>query len=107
MSNHYHLVLHINKKAADNLSLGNVIDRWHQLYKGNALSQRFRAGVILSKAELNKLEEYVEVWRERLMDISWFMRRLNEFISRQANYEDNCTGRLSSSPSMATTLRAA
>jgi hypothetical protein len=30
------------------------------------------------------------------MNISWFMKRLNECISRQANYEDNCTGRLSS-----------
>lgn len=93
MSNHYHLVLHINKKEADSLSFEDVIERWHQLYKGNALSQRFRTGVTLSKIELDKLNEYVEIWRERLMDISWFMRRLNEFISRQANYEDGCTGR--------------
>lgn len=93
MSNHYHVVLHINKKAADNLSFDEVIERWHQLYKGNALSQRFHTGIALSKAELDRLAEYVEIWRERLMDISWFMRRLNEFISRQANYEDNCTGR--------------
>lgn len=27
------------------------------------------------------------------MNLSWFMRRLNEFVSRQVNYEDNCTGR--------------
>jgi REP element-mobilizing transposase RayT len=93
MSNHYHVVLHINKKTADNLLFEEVIERWHQLYKGNALSQRFRTGITLSKAEQDKLAEYVEIWRERLMDISWFMRRLNEFISRQANYEDNCTGR--------------
>jgi hypothetical protein len=33
MSNHYHVVLHINKKAADNLSFECIIEHWHQLYK--------------------------------------------------------------------------
>lgn len=93
MSNHYHIVLHINKAKADDWSLEDVIERWHQLYKGHALSQRFKLGDTLTQAEFNKLSEIVETWRERLMDISWFMRRLNEFVSRQANYEDNCTGR--------------
>lgn len=93
MSNHYHVVLHINKKKADSWSLDEVIERWHTLYKGNPLSQRYLKDPNFSDAELLKLTEFVEKWRERLMDISWFMRRLNEFISRQANYEDNCTGR--------------
>jgi hypothetical protein len=44
------------------------------------------------QAEKGKLEKYVEWWRERLMDISWFIRRLNETISRKANEEDGCTG---------------
>ena len=35
-----------------------------------------------------KADEY----RKRLMDISWFMKCLNEYIARRANIEDACTG---------------
>ncbi|WP_283786379.1 transposase [Bermanella sp. WJH001] len=92
MSNHYHVVLHINKQQADSWSFDDVIERWHALYKGNVLSQRYYVDPNFSQAEKEKLTEYVEVWRERLMNISWFMRRLNEIISRKANEEDGCTG---------------
>jgi hypothetical protein len=47
----------------------------------------------MCEAELCKLQEVVEIWRERLMSVSWFMRCLNEHIARQANAEDECTGR--------------
>jgi len=93
MFNHYHVVLHINKAQADNWSNDDVIHKWHQLYKGSVLSQSYLQGVNLSKAERNALKEQLEVWRERLMNISWFMKILNEDIARQANKEDQCTGR--------------
>jgi len=92
MSNHYHVVLHIDKEKAEQWSFDEVIDRWHTLYKGNALSQRYLIDPKFTEAELAKLSEFVENWRERLMDISWFMRRINEKIARQANLEDGCKG---------------
>jgi hypothetical protein len=61
MSNHYHVVLHINKQQADGWSLDHVIERWHTLYKGNALSQRYLTDPRFSEAELIKLSEYVQV----------------------------------------------
>jgi REP element-mobilizing transposase RayT len=93
MSNHYHVVLHINKAQAQSGSMDEVIHAWHQLFSGNLLSQRYARGEPLIKAELTVLKTIVKTWRQRLMDISWFMRVLNERIARQANEEDVCTGR--------------
>ncbi len=93
MSNHYHIVLHVDKDTADNWTDTEVMQHWHELFKGNVLSQRCVKGEVLSISEQQALWERVQIWRERLMDISWYMRCLNEHIARQANHEDNCTGR--------------
>jgi REP element-mobilizing transposase RayT len=93
MSNHYHLVLQVDKVRVDMLSMDEVIERWYQLYNGHLLVDRYLTGDEISQAHLAKVEELAEIWRERLYDISWFMKCLNEHISRQANKEDNCTGK--------------
>jgi len=98
MSNHYHIVLHINKDTAEQWSMTDVIQQWHKLFKGNVLSQRYlkqtdSVNNKFGKAEVDTLKEITDIWRKRLMDISWFMRVLNESIARQANAEDECTGR--------------
>jgi len=93
MSNHYHLVLKINHEQAQALSDDAVIERWMMLFKGNVLIGRFFKGECKTQAELDKVNETVALWRERLADISWFMRCLNETIAHRANKEDNCTGR--------------
>ena len=93
MSNHYHAVLRINHQQATNWTRSEVIEHWHQLFKGSLLSQRYAQGETLSKAEHAALSEQVNEWRERLMSISWFMRCSNEPIAREANHEDKVTGR--------------
>ncbi|ABD82274.1 transposase [Saccharophagus degradans] len=92
MSNHLHIVLHINAAKAEQLSFSDIADRWHAIYKGTLLTQKFAAGLPLSKVELDAVAEKLEQWREQLTSISWFMRALNEPIARQANAEDHCTG---------------
>ena len=48
---------------------------------------------MMDSALVATVEETAEIWRSRLMDVSWFMRSLNEYIAREANREDKCTGR--------------
>ena len=93
MSNHYHLVLRVNRKAALSWSTDDVIDRWYRLYNGNPLVDLYRQGKIDDDTSLKRIEQFANQWRERLYDISWFMRNLNETIAREANKEDNCKGR--------------
>ncbi len=93
MSNHYHLVLHINQPQAQVWSDEVVIERWTQLFKAPLLIDRIQKGERLIKAEQKLVTELVQKWRSRLTDLGWFMRCLNESLARQANTEDNCTGR--------------
>jgi len=93
MWNHYHVVLHVDVEQAAGWSRREVIERWHRLFRGRVLSQRYLLGEALSSSELTILDELVTMWRQRLQDISWFMRILNETIARRANIEDGCGGR--------------
>jgi hypothetical protein len=63
------------------------------LFSGTLYSQRFGKGELLVAAEQASLNTSIELWRERLMNISWFMRIINEGIARMANCEDDCSGR--------------
>jgi hypothetical protein len=91
---------------AESWSMEEVVRRWHQLYQGTLLSQKYQRGDKLSKGECISLDETVTIYRQRLYDISWLMRNLDEYIAREANKEDGYTGRFYSLPSLALTLQA-
>jgi len=93
MNNHYHVVLNVRSDLALAWSDKEVVERWHKLFSGTPTSQRFAFDVELSEAELDLLDKDIALWRNRLMDVSWFMRIVNESIARRANSEDKCTGR--------------
>ena len=93
MSNHYHLVLKLSPDQLVDRSDDEIMDRWCALFKGPLLIQRYREGHALSTAEQVTVRDIVNVWRDKLSSISWFMRCLNQPIARQANREDECTGK--------------
>jgi REP element-mobilizing transposase RayT len=92
MSNHYHLVLRVDRKRGTRLTQVEVVQRWTMLYKEPLVVQRWREGTA-GAAERALAEQLIERWRKRLIDISWYMRSLNEYLARRANAEDECTGR--------------
>jgi len=93
MSNHYHLVLHVDEASNGALSHDEVCERWCQLYSKPVLVERWQSKQTISEAENKVVLSIIDNWRNRLADISWFMRCLNEFIARKANKEDECSGR--------------
>jgi REP element-mobilizing transposase RayT len=92
MSNHYHVVLHLRADIASKWSKRDVVKRWHSIFRGTYLSQCYAANSPLLPVQHKVLEQDIEVWRERLSSISWFMKVVNESIARRANLEDSCTG---------------
>ncbi|WP_394132966.1 transposase [Shewanella maritima] len=93
MSNHLHVVLHIDIEVVNKWSDRDVVMQWHKLFKGDALTHKFAKGQLIETHEVVRLKHTIAIYRSRLCDISWFMRCLNEPIARQANQEDNCSGR--------------
>jgi REP element-mobilizing transposase RayT len=93
MNNHYHLVLKLCPEQLDELDDDEVIERWCALFKGPLLIQRYLDGDGLKPFERITVADIVKVWRKKLASISWFMRCLNQPIARQANLEDECTGK--------------
>ena len=80
MSNHYHIVLRVNKDQALAWSDDEVNQRWK--------------GVLNRKTDVPQATpEEIARRRENLYSLSWFMRFLNEYIARLANKEDEVKGR--------------
>jgi REP element-mobilizing transposase RayT len=93
MSNHYHLVIRVNSEQAKHWSDQEVAQRWTKLFSEPMLVKPFLAGMCLGTAEQARVASLISTWRQRLADLSWYMRCLNEPIARMANKEDDCTGR--------------
>ena len=76
MSNHYHLVLRVDAGRADGWSREEVLRRWTQLFDGPALVQQLLAARErdeepgFSAAMMSRIDEWVQTYRARLMDVS-------------------------------------
>src|SRR5688572_25413333 len=71
LSNHYHLVLHVDRARAQAWSLQEVVAQWQRLFVAPLLVERWANGQC-SEVERVAAEAIIERWRERLFDFSWF-----------------------------------
>jgi REP element-mobilizing transposase RayT len=92
MHNHYHIVIRIKADEVKQWSDEEVAKRWMRIFSGDLLVRQYLMNTDLTRAELKYVADRLLTWRERLDDLSWFMRCLNEPIARMANREDHCTG---------------
>ena len=77
--------MRIDRERARRLSDAQVIDAYGRVFPESV--GRLEGLAAAARAQR------IAVWRERLWNVSWYMRCLNEWIARQANREDGCTGR--------------
>ena len=72
MSNHYHLVIRVNREQAQDWSMDEVTSRWYRIYRGNPLVDLYRQGQVDDEVRLTRIAEFSDVWRERLYDVCRF-----------------------------------
>ena len=90
MSNHYHIVVNYCPARARDWSDAEVARRWPRVFGPRSKDPSARAA---QEAALLADPVRLEEIRQRLGDVSWYMRSLNEHIARRANKEEGRTGR--------------
>jgi len=93
MSNHFHVVLHVDPTVPATWTDDEVARRWLVAFPGEL--KRNPSEELARRLEMAILSdpERVQSLRKRLGSLSWFMKALNEPIARMANQEDDCTGK--------------
>ena len=94
MENHYHTILRTRPDIVALWSDREVAIRWLTLFPRH----RGMGGAAIPPPEqeicaLADCPDRIAKLRQRLSSLSWFMGRLNEFIARAANKEDDVKGR--------------
>ncbi|WP_173405329.1 transposase [Rhodopirellula sp. SWK7] len=93
MSNHLHVILRNRPDVVASWSDGEVAIRWLRVFPGRRLEEHLAEPTEHEVKTLAGNAERIAEIRQRMSDISWFMRSLAEPISRMANKQDECTGR--------------
>jgi REP element-mobilizing transposase RayT len=92
LDNHLHVLVRLDSDEASSWSAEEVVCRWMTAYPPKTAKGE---QIEISQAWIDyqtKDEKRVDVLRERLASLGWFMKALKEPLARMANREDECKG---------------
>ena len=93
LSNHMHLILRNRPDVVAQWSDKELAIRWLRVFPGRRLEEHLGEPTETDVAMLVQDKIRLAEVRQRMSDISWFMRALSEPIARMANRQDQCSGR--------------
>lgn len=94
MANHYHVIIRTRPDIAANWPDYEVAERWLLLFSDKKKNIPNDQVHLEEKIKiLGNCPEHIAKLRKRLSSVSWFIGRLNEFVARAANKEDDVKGR--------------
>ena len=92
MDNHLHVLVRLDVDAAKVWSAEEVVRRWIKVYPPKSATGEEIEVVQAWIDDQAKDEKRVELLRQRLASLGWFMKALKEPLARMANKEDECKG---------------
>lgn len=92
MDNHLHVLCRLDPALSIDWSAEEVVRRWIAIYPPRNLASDDTAAVQAWIGGIASDSDRVEVLRDRLSNLGWFMKSLKEPLSRMANREDECRG---------------
>ena len=92
MDNHLHVLVRLDVEEASAWSAEEVVRRWFLAYPPKTPIGK---EIEVTQAWIDhqvKDKKRIELLRERLVNLGWFMKALKEPLARMANKEDQCKG---------------
>ena len=94
MENHLHVILRNRPDLEARASDREIASKWWHLFpKRRTFDHKPEEPTDLELEMVLQGEGRIQVLRQRLRSISWFMRCLKEHLAKRVNAEDKCTGR--------------
>ena len=92
LDSHLHVLLHLNVKTVRQWTKTEVLQRWAKLHPPRGTDRKPLKNVKDWIKKKRSDHRYVNMIRDRLVNLGWFMKSLKEPLARRFNKIDNCRG---------------